>query len=624
MRVIGTAGHVDHGKSTLVQALTGINPDRLREEQEREMTIDLGFAWLTLPSGLEVSVVDVPGHEDFIKNMLAGIGGVDLAMLIIAADEAVMPQTREHLAILDLLRVPRGVVVLTKADLVDDPEWLELVQADVATVLEGTILAKAPMIPVSARTGQGLETLRATLDNLLQTGTPRADLGRPRLPVDRAFTMSGFGTVVTGTLLDGGFSVGDEIELQPGGLRGRIRGLQSHKQKVSRAQPGRRVAINISGIEVNQVQRGQVVVRSGPGSQQPTTLVDVTLRVLPDAPRPLKHNQALDFFSGAAETPGSLRLIGVDELRPGEEGAAQIRLAAPLVLARGDRYILRQPSPSQTLGGGSVLDPHPARRWRRLRPETVERFRLLAEGTPADLLLQRLEASEPTDEASLKRGIPFAAEVAEAALQELLDTGRARRQGDGSLLSASGWTRLSQALTSLLGAYHTANPLRLGMPREELASKLGLKPKPFGAFLSAAIEAGLAAEAGGLVRLPEHEVRLSAPQQRQIDTLLAEFAKAPYTPPNAGDSARALGDELLALLIARGELVRVSQEVLLAPTVYQELRGWVVEYLQTQGEITAAELRDRFNTSRKYAIALLEHLDDQRVTRRLGDKRVLR
>src|SRR5688572_11874550 len=289
MRVIGTAGHVDHGKSTLVKALTGIDPDRLKEEQQRAMTIDLGFAWLTLPSGEPVGVVDVPGHQDVIKNMLAGVGGIDAALLIIAADEGVMPQTREHLAILDLLEVPRGIIVITKIDMIEDEDWLELIQADIAETVSSTVLSQAPMVLVSALRGQGLKTLLETLDHLLAEAPPRANRGRPRLPVDRVFSMSGFGTVVTGTLLDGQFEVGQEVEILPQRLKSRIRGLQSHKKAVQMAQPGSRTAVNLVGVSTDELARGNVVTT--PGWLEPSQLVDVHLRLLPDAPRPLRHNQ---------------------------------------------------------------------------------------------------------------------------------------------------------------------------------------------------------------------------------------------------------------------------------------------------------------------------------------------
>ena len=331
MRVIGTAGHVDHGKSRLVEALTGIDPDRLKEEKEREMTIDLGFAWLTLPSGEPVGIVDVPGHRDFIENMLAGVGGIDAALFVVAADEGVMPQTREHLAILDLLGVRNGVVALTKTDLVEDEEWLELVQLDVTELLEGTVLADARMVPVSVRTGQGLPTLLEELERLLENAPPRRDLSRPRLPIDRVFTIAGFGTVATGTLIDGDLQVGQEVEVLPQGLKARVRGLQTHKEKIERAVPGSRVAVNLTGVSTDEVRRGDVVTI--PGWLKPTTLIDVRLRYLDSAPRPLRHNALLKFFSGSAEVMAKTRLLDSEVIRPGGEGWVQLRLAESVVLA---------------------------------------------------------------------------------------------------------------------------------------------------------------------------------------------------------------------------------------------------------------------------------------------------
>jgi selenocysteine-specific elongation factor len=315
MFVIGTAGHVDHGKSTLVEALTGINPDRLREEQEREMTIDLGFAWVDLPGGETIGIVDVPGHRDFIENMLAGVGGIDAALFVIAADEGVMPQTREHLAILDLLEVNGGVIALTKTDLVDDAEWLELVTLDVAETLEDTVLADASIIPVSARTGRGLERLKQALADCLSGRPPRPDKGRPRLPVDRVFTLSGFGTVVTGTLTDGVLESGQTIEVQPGGRTSRIRGLQTHKEKIDRAAPGSRVAINLTGIRKSDLERGQVVTT--PGWLRPTVLTDVRYRHLPRSDRPLRHNEEVKLFSGSAETLARTRVLGQERVGDG-------------------------------------------------------------------------------------------------------------------------------------------------------------------------------------------------------------------------------------------------------------------------------------------------------------------
>ncbi|MBA3530738.1 MAG: selenocysteine-specific translation elongation factor [Ardenticatenales bacterium] len=622
MRVIGTAGHVDHGKSTLVKALTGIDPDRLKEEKEREMTIDLGFAWLTLPDGEVVSIVDVPGHEDFIRNMLAGVGGIDLALLVIAADESIMPQTREHLNILDLLQVPRGIVALTKIDLVSEPEWLELVEMEVAEVLQGTRLEGAPLVPLSARHGQGLDRLLATLALALQETSPRTDLGRPRLSVDRVFSIAGFGTVVTGTLLDGTLRVGDEVVLLPRGRTGRVRGLQTHHEKVEEAGPGRRLAVNLSGLETDDIRRGDLLAH--PGDYHATRLVDVMLRLLPDVERPIRHNQEIDFFSGAAQQIGHVRLIGRSELLPGEEGFAQIHLVEPLALARGDRYILRQSSPSKTLGGGRVLDALPRSRWRRSRPESVARFRLLAEGSPSDLLVQKLVALEPTDERTLLAALPLPADVARTALAETLEAHQVRRLEEGTLLSAEGWTRREEQLHRALAQYHKSFPLRLGLPREEVASRLALKPKAAAAFLQALTEAGRVRAGAEWVALADFAITLNLTQQQQLAQLLDKFAAAPFTPPNPGETMELIGEELMNYLIARGELVRISHEVLLGRAAYEAMVQGVRALGAEQGDITAADLRDRFQTSRKYAIALLEHLDTLKVTRRVGDKRILR
>ncbi|HZR40077.1 MAG TPA: selenocysteine-specific translation elongation factor, partial [Ktedonobacteraceae bacterium] len=387
MSCIGTAGHVDHGKSTLVTALTGIDPDRLAEEKERGMTIDLGFAWLNLPSGREVSIVDVPGHESFIKNMLAGVGGIDAALLVVAADEGVMPQTREHLAILDLLRVPRGVVALTKSDLVDE-EWLELVREEVSELLQPTTLAGATIIPVSAYTKQGLPALLSELDRILDESEDRQNIARPRLPIDRVFTLTGFGTIVTGTLLDGTFRVGQEVEVLPQGLKTRVRGLQTHKQQIDAAQPGSRVAINLANVARTDLERGNVVAL--PGQLRPTQLIDARIHLLSDAPRPLSHNMLVDFYTGSQELPARVRLLDVEELRPGASAWAQLRLSHAAVVARRDRFILRIPSPSATIGGGEIVDVQP-RYHRRFQPQIIAALERLSQGSPEELVLAALD-----------------------------------------------------------------------------------------------------------------------------------------------------------------------------------------------------------------------------------------
>jgi len=620
--VIGTAGHVDHGKSTLVQAMTGIDPDRLAEEKQREMTIDLGFAWLTLPSGRTVGIVDVPGHRDFIENMLAGVGGIDLALLVIAADEGVMPQTREHLAILDLLGVTNAVVALTKIDMVPDPEWLELVALDVSELLDQTALRDAPIVPVSARTGDGLPDLLTALDAALGKQPPRPDLGRPRLPIDRIFTVSGFGTVVTGTLTGGSLHVGDEIAIQPRGLHARIRGLQSHKEAISSAQPGSRVAVNLSGVDRGDIQRGDVVTR--PGTLRGTTLIDVQFRYLPDAGRPLQHNAEVKFFSGAAESVAHVRLVGNRELLPGEEGWLQLRLAQPLALDKRDRFILRYPSPAQTIGGGVVLDPHPPHRWRRFKPEVIARFETLAAGTPEDLVLHALQGETALTPADLAARTGLAGSAIEAALAALAGEGQVFELLSGSWMALAAWQRLTGRMQAELAAYHQRNPLRLGMPREALRSRLGLSGKLFQPFVQQAVESGILVDTGTALSLPEHRVTFAPAQQAAIDRLMREFQAQPTTPPATRDAAALVGEDVLAALVEQGRLVQVNEDVLFDADTYAELVRQVEQFIEREGSITVAQARDLFNTSRKYVLALLEHLDSIGVTRRTGDERVLR
>ncbi|HEX2697160.1 MAG TPA: selenocysteine-specific translation elongation factor, partial [Anaerolineales bacterium] len=418
MRVIGTAGHVDHGKSTLIEALTGTHPDSLKEEQAREMTIELGFGWLTLPSGEEIGIVDVPGHRDFIGNMLAGVGGIDAALLVIAADEGIMPQTKEHLAILDLLQIPAGLIALTKTDLIKDKDWLDLIETDVRTAVKGTVLQNAPILRVSARTKTGLDQLLATLADVLRDRPARPNLGRPRLPIDRVFSMSGFGTVVTGTLTDGHLAIGDDVEILPSNLTGRVRGLQTHKKKEEQAVPGSRTAVNISGVATEQIQRGDVLVH--PRQYQTTRRVDARFRLLKDVSAPLKHSSEVKIFVGTSETIATLRLLGVEELSPGAEGWIQLELHKPIVAVRGDHYILRRPSPGETLGGGVIVDTQPKGRHKRFDESILKSLVSLTQGSPSDVLLEAALAlnAAPINDIVARSQLETAS--AESALKDLL------------------------------------------------------------------------------------------------------------------------------------------------------------------------------------------------------------
>jgi selenocysteine-specific elongation factor len=618
MHVIGTAGHVDHGKSTLIAALTGINPDRLKEEQERQMTIDLGFAWLTLPGGEEIGIVDVPGHRDFIENMLAGVGGIDAALLVIAADEGVMPQTREHLAILDLLQIENGIVVLTKVDLVDDPAWLDLVETDIRATLHATVLQDAPILRVSSQTREGFPELLRTLDLLLKKLPARTDLGRPRLPIDRVFSILGFGTVVTGTLSDGRLALGDELEILPSGLRARIRGLQTHKKKEETAMPGSRVAVNLSGVDMEQVRRGEVLIH--PGQYTPTQRLDVQFRLLADAAAPLHHHTEVKLFIGATETIADLRLLGVDSLDPGGTGWLQLELRTPVLAVRGDHYILRRPSPGETLGGGIVVDPQPKRRHKRFDESVLRALESMAKGSPADVLLQAALALGPALIKDVITRSHLEGSVAESVLKELLDTAQLIGLED-VLVAASQWAALKETAVTTLVVYHQTYPLRRGMPREELKSRLKLPPRLFNLVTHRLASEGLLTEAARWVSLPGHMVRFSPFQQVKVDGLMEQFACAPYAPPSAKECQAQVGEDIFSALLEFGDLVAVSDEVVFRKSDYETMEEKIRLTLRQKGQISLAEVRDLFNTSRRYVQALLEHLDAIGVTTRDGDYR---
>jgi selenocysteine-specific elongation factor len=636
LRVIGTAGHVDHGKSTLITALTGIDPDRLREEKERGMTIDLGFAWLTLPSGQEVSIVDVPGHERFIKNMLAGIGGIDVALLVVAADESIMPQTREHLAILDLLGVRTGVVALTKADLVDQ-DWLDLVQAEVEETLAGTSLDGAPLVPVSAVTHAGLDDLLATLDHLLDAAPAKPNTGWPRLPIDRVFTAAGFGTVVTGTLVHGELRLTQDVEISPSGKRGRIRGLQTHKKKAEVVPAGTRVAVNVSGLGTEDLQRGDVL--TSPGWLRPTRTVDVRLRIVPSAPKALAHNTLVTFHTGAVEAMARVGLLDHQELPPGESGWAQLRLDQEVAVVKDDLFIVRLPSPSVTVGGGTIVETHP-RRHRRFQEQVLETLEVLERGTPEEIVLEQLQSREPADFATLQKRCALSAEDVQHVVGRLVTEGRmvvidasAQENGAGPklvastvLVSAAGWERLVGQVERVLAAHHQDYPLRRGMAREELRTRLGLDARLFNRVLALLLARGQVVEEGSvLVRLPGHQVVLSGEQQHRVETLRQRLAAAGASPPARAELEGAVGlsPDVVQALVDRGQLVEVASDLVYLRETYDELVAAVRAIIAEQGAVTVAGYRDRFQTSRRFALALLEHLDQARVTRRVGDERVL-
>lgn len=607
--VVGTAGHIDHGKSALITALTGIDPDRLAEEKRRGMTIDLGFAHMMLPSGREIGIVDVPGHARFMRNMLAGAHGLDAVLLVVAADEGVMPQTREHLEIVDLLEVRRGIVVLSKADLVD-AAWLELVTAEVRETIGATALAGAEVIPVSALTGDGLPRLIEALDALLDGAEPRKDVGRPRLPVDRVFTMSGFGTVVTGTLADGTLSVGDELEVVPRGRLARIRGLQRHNQSVQTASPGTRVAVNLTGVDKSDVERGDVL--SPPGTLRSTRRIDAHVRVLESAPRALRHGAEVLLHTGTAEVGCRVIVLAGDAVEPGREAWVQLYLERAIAAGANDRFILRVPSPAVTIAGGRFVDVAPRKHPRHDNAVSES--------------LERRAAGEELQEELRKysRGVSVAALMkATMASHEDIDRLDARRLGDW-LIAAEAWSALAERSINEVTAYHAAYPLRPGMAREELRNRLRVHPNAFPAALSALISEGKLEDRQGAIAMPQHRVAIDGSDgpARQLLELLGREPFAPPSLPEAMQQTRA-GPEVVRALAQSGAIVRLSDDIAFTQESYANAVGIVKELIAATGSVTVAQLRDRMGASRRPVLALLEHLDGAKVTRRVGDQRIL-
>ncbi len=622
--ILGTAGHVDHGKTTLIKAMTGINTDRLKEEQERGLTIDLGFAFLRLPSGCLVGVVDVPGHERFLKNMLAGASGVDIALLVVAADEGVMPQTREHLEILELLETRQGVVALTKCDTVEE-DWIEIVEDDLRQALQKTFLRDANVIRVSSTTGQGVGDLIKELDRLAGQAEQRSVDGPFRLPVDRVFTITGFGTVVTGTLVSGTLRTGDPAVVLPEGLESRVRQLQMHNKKQDVVYAGSRIAVNLAGVDVAALGRGSVVV--GPGYLRATTMLDAAVTVLTDSPRPLRNRTRIRLHIGTSEAIGRSLILGAEEIAPGSRGMVQLRLESPVVAARGDRFVLRFYSPTKVLGGGIILDPVSAKH-RRADKAVVDRLERTLKGNPEDIVEDALALSETglmKKEIVNKTGL--AEPAVESAVTALLEANRAIEHA-GSFLHRSTFDGIASRVRSLLAFYHQANPVRSGMPKEELRAQLGsrMEQKGFQRILALMSSSRDVIISEATARLAGHTPTLNRQQEEIARGIETAFREAGTNPPLLAQvELRYGGDarELISMLIERGDLVKIAPEFYLHTQVLARIENTLRDYLATSGQMTVAQFRDLVNSSRKYVVPLLEYFDAKRVTRRIGDQRVL-
>ncbi len=627
--VVGTAGHIDHGKTSLVKGLTGTDTDRLPEEKARGITIDLGFAFLEEPDGLSIEIVDVPGHERFVKNMLAGVGGIDLVMLVIAADEGVMPQTREHLAICQLLRIKAGLVALTKTDLAE-PDWLELVREDVRGLLHETFLAGCPVVPVSVKTGQGLRELRQALAELARGVAPKSIDQTMRLPVDRVFTIKGFGTVVTGTLAAGAISVDDRVEVYPRGVQTKVRGLQTHGHAVPRATAGQRTAVNLQAVERAAIERGDVL--APPGTLVPTLLADATLELLGDAPRPLKTRDRVRFHVGTLEVMARVLLVDRPALEPGEAAPARLRLEAPVAALPGDRFVVRSYSPIVTIGGGTLLDVAPPR-FRRKAPALLSHLALLEGGQPHQVLEEHLKQAGAAGArlADLRARTPFGPERLRDLLDQLTSSGAALAVDREWYLHREANDKLRSQTVALLEAFHRENPLRAGISREELRSRAGhAQERVFGQLLASLEGEGLVRSERDQVRLAAHAIRLSPDQQRVVSGVEADFRAAGPTPPGPEEALAKVGvkgsekHELFQLLVAEKKLVRVREGLYFHAEALQHIQDQLVAYLREKKDIGPAGIKDLLGVSRKYAIPLLEHFDAQRITVRQGEVRVLR
>jgi selenocysteine-specific elongation factor len=628
--ILGTAGHIDHGKSSLVKALTGTDPDRLKEEKERGITLDLGFASLDLPGGNRLGIVDVPGHEGLIKNMLAGVGGIDIVMLVIAADEGVMPQTREHLAICDLLRVKKGLIALTKTDTVEK-DWLVLVQDEVREFVKGTFLEKSPIVPVSSKTGENLQTLVQELARLAGEVTPKSSNGVLRLPIDRVFTMKGFGTVITGTLLSGAISVEQEIEILPKGIKTKVRGVQSHNQAVQRSVAGQRTAVNLQGVEKDQLSRGDTIVSAG--FFTPTKTLDAKLDLLKQSPRSLKTGSRIRFYNTTQEAIGRITILGGNELAPGREAFVQFRLEQPVIVQHGDRYILRFYSPMETLGGGMVLNPHPRRHKQATMQESLKSLGALEKGAPEEKIALFIAGRglAGMEEAEIIGAVTADRQEITAALAALAQKKSVLRV-DNLYVHATHLGALEKKALDLIRQYHKDNPLKPGLDKEELKGtlKMRLSAKVLNMTVDGLLRKKQIEAEGSKLRLPGFKAAGGKVQDEVKNKIVAAIKKGGTQPPVREELPALFGisekdaKDLLKLLADEGRTVRINDSLHLDRDVVDKIKADLKKHLDEKKEITMAEFRDLARTSRKFAVPLMEYFDSQKLTQRVGDKRVLR
>ncbi len=629
--ILGTAGHIDHGKTSLVKALTGVDTDRLKEEKERGITIELGFTFLDLPSGTRLGIVDVPGHEKFVKHMVAGAWGIDLVALVIAADEGVMPQTREHLDICTLLKVKKGLVVLTKIDLVDQ-ELLTLVQEEVKDAVKETFLKGAPMLEVSSTTGEGIPRLISALDDLAQTVEERSSDGLFRLPIDRVFTMKGFGTVVTGTVASGNVTLGETLQILPSGKEGKVRNIQVHNQPVEKAEAGQRAAINLQGIEVQDINRGDVLAR--PNTLSPTHIIDAYLEYLPSASRPIKNRAILRFHIGTQLATASIYLLDREALSPGEAGFVQLRLDRPVIAMPQDRFVIRGSSLIQTCGGGVILDAHPEKH-KRFSEKVVSELTLLRDGSPEEAIRQHIlhAGYRGTGLDDLLKRVA----IAPHAAREMMD--RMVQRGDLILIDperlkvvdVSIYQRLWEMVLSQLKEFHERFPMKSGAAREELRSKLPpeMDMKLFQILINEMIQSERIVLDKDKLRLPDHKVSSSDEKGlvKKVEEAVLQGGLQPPSPRELSESWAEKEEtlqEVFEHLVHEGQFVKIKSGIYFHRLPFERLREELIQFLRVHKEITTPQFKEMTRASRKYVIPLIEYFDQIKLTLRLGDKRVLR
>jgi selenocysteine-specific elongation factor len=632
--ILGTAGHIDHGKTSLIKALTGIDTDRLKEEKLRGITIELGFAHMDMPGGERLGIVDVPGHEKFVKHMVAGATGIDLVALVIAADEGVMPQTREHMEICELLRVKKGLVVLTKIDLVDDLDWLEMVREDIVEFLKGTFLEGCEIVAVSAVTGQGLEELKKSLARLFAEVEPKSSEGPFRLSIDRVFTMRGFGTVITGTSISGRLQIGDPVVIYPNGLKSKVRGIQVHGNDVQEVLPGQRTAVNLQGMERALIERGDVLASAGALSA--SHMIDIQLELLESAPRPLKHRAKIRFHTGTAEHLATIILLDRQELKPGERTFAQIRLDQPTAVLRGDRFVLRSYSPVLTIGGGAVLHPLPRKHKGSAKREAAKALEKLFNSPDPDIILWHLQdagwAGLGEVELRIRTNVPQ--KFLEKTLQQFTSARKVvlYDKDNRRLIHPDALEEMKSSVTAILADYHSRFPLKAGMSKEEIPALLSkpIEAKLYNFVLRQLAEAGQVAQEMEWVRLTTHKVALSKDEDTIRQKIEKAFGESGLQPPFFKEVASGLPgtskqhQEVLEWMLAKGILLKTKEEIYFHAAALAELQNRLVTWLREHGEITTTQFKEMTGASRKYTIPLLEYFDAQKVTIRVGEVRKLR